>query len=136
MDVTAIRSVPVTVGSGGAGRTPGQGNSNVANARESSFGTHCTATGGQGARYVGTANFPGTGGVGNSGDINLRGQSGLSSLTNGTSDLSLGTVNIHGMGGSSVLGVGGTAPGSNGELYGGGGAGGLEGAGGSGAQGL
>lgn len=117
IDVSAIASVPVTVGAGGAKETVG-GNS--------SFGAHCQGNGGAGATsYYGFA-----GGSASGGDINL---------TGGMSDA--GGPYKGGQGGDSHMGQGGGAEesdnGSAGVLYGGGGAGGFKNYdGGAGADGI
>ena len=74
IDVTSISSVTVTIGNGGA-----QVSSQQASAGgTTSFGSHCSATGGTGGGPHGHVNqaYPGIGGVGSSGDINLPGQGG------------------------------------------------------------
>ena len=82
IDVTSISSVTVTVGLGGTA-TPYNYNettNNSFNGNEglpSSFGSHCSATGGNGGRSYYTANANVTGhaipGVGSGGDINIQG---------------------------------------------------------------
>jgi len=82
IDVSSISSVTVTVGMGGTA-TPYNYNENVStlfNGNEgqpSSFGSHCSATGGNGGRSYYTNNGAVTGhaipGVGSGGDINIRG---------------------------------------------------------------
>ena len=82
IDVTSISSVTVTVGMGGTA-TPYNYNENVQttfNGNEgqpSSFGSHCSATGGSGGRSYYTNNAVVCGhavpGVGSGGDINIRG---------------------------------------------------------------
>lgn len=121
----------VTTGAGGAAENGGG---------SSSFGSHCSATGGSGA----TSKSGAAGGIGSSGDINLEGADG--GPANGSASGYFG-----GCGGSSHLGgggAGGTTQGSggvsgeNGNLYGGGGggeAGGsstASGTGGTGAAGI
>lgn len=111
IDVTAISSVSVTVGAGGTGGVSG-GNGTAGGA--SSFGAHCSATGGA----LGGANngAAGSGGSGSGGDVNINGAAGHASVTA-----------FAGNGGASVLGGGGKAvagaAGENGGSYGGGGAG-------------
>ncbi len=76
IDVTAISTVSVTVGGGGSAPTASSGNSG-SDGGTSSFGSHCSATGGGGApSYNGnlssyTVSFPS--GVGTGGDINMYG---------------------------------------------------------------
>ena len=82
IDVSSISSVTVTVGMGGTA-TPYNYNENVSNTTSpndgapSSFGSHCSATGGNAGRSYYTDNAGVTGhaipGVGSGGDINIRG---------------------------------------------------------------
>ena len=82
IDVSSISSVTVTVGMGGTA-TPYNYNENVDTSfngnegQPSSFGSHCSATGGNGGRSYYTNNGNVTGhaipGVGSGGDINIRG---------------------------------------------------------------
>lgn len=69
-DLTGVSSVPVTIGAGGLGLiAPGNGNPGGA----SSFGTYCSATGGNAGGGGTTAGVPvsgGLGGVGTGGQIN------------------------------------------------------------------
>jgi len=73
IDVTSISSETVTIGSGGAGRS---GNQTGGSGGTTSFGSHCSASGGSGG--AGTINGSSqhaatTAGVGSNGNINLRG---------------------------------------------------------------
>ena len=101
LDVSAIASVSVTIGSGGldtgTGSSPSFGNAGGASAFGVAPATvHCTAGGGA----IGTSQqLPGVGGVGASGDLNIKG---------GT-----GSYAAQGNGGSSFWG-GGTSFGYNG----------------------
>jgi hypothetical protein len=110
----------VSVGGGGA---------STVNGGTTSFGAHCSATGGNGA----TANTaPGNGGSGSSGDLNTSGSPGTGLVvTNGYPG---------GSGGGSYYGGGGagsSSNGSNGGNYGGGGGAGYNtGTGGVGAPGI
>lgn len=121
----------VTVGTGGSTDTAGV---------TSSFGAHCSATGGV-EGHGGNENISkALGGVGSGGDINVRGQSGG---TGGSTD----TVGVSGFGGSSFMG-GGAGPAQSNDVtgfvggnYGGGGSGGTpdsnaNNAGGAGADGI
>lgn len=113
IDVTSIASVSVIVGAAG---TAGGSNpvTNGGTGGTSSFGAHCSATGGAGSIGLGG----GAGGVGSGGDINIKGGGGGG-----------GYVAIHsGNGGNSVLGGGGESKyqwsnGADGGVYGGGGSG-------------
>ncbi len=105
----------------------------------SSFGTHCTATGGVdgGAATTARGGLGGAGGVGTSGDFNCTGGGGVGG---DWTDVAGGTTS--GSGGSSVLGGGGesvvSGAGIAGGSYGGGGSGGADSgdAGGNGASGI
>jgi hypothetical protein len=70
IDVTSISSVTVTVGAGSTGTLY---NNDAARGGSSSFGSHCSATGGLGGYTWNGAD----GGLGSGGDINLRGQGGM-----------------------------------------------------------
>ena len=82
IDVSSISSVTVTVGMGGTA-TPYNYNENVSGStspndgQPSSFGSHCSATGGKAGRsyYTNNANLTGHAvpGVGSGGDINIQG---------------------------------------------------------------
>lgn len=119
----------VTVGIGGAavgGSTSGNGGSS------SSFGSHCSATGGGGGGYGGSNG--GDGGIGSGGNFNLKGNPGHGHVFNG-----LGTGDIGSNGGSSVFGGAGIGgrnfPATGGTAYANSGSGGGSGynGGGSGA---
>lgn len=107
----------VTIGAGGTGVSVGTGNTGAT----SSFGSHCSATGGTG----GGLSTIGAGGIGSSGDINITGGGGTAKVAqSGGDDVASGS------GGCSFFGGGakGIASGSNivgdvGGVYGGGGAG-------------
>lgn len=125
IDVTSIASVSVTVGAAGTagGINP---STNGGTGGTSSFGAHCSATGGAGSSGKGG----GAGGVGSGGDINIKGGGGGGGYTA-----------IHsGAGGNSVLGGGGESKyqrsnGVNGGVYGGGGSGAVNDGGGGGVYG-
>ena len=112
IDATSITTETVTIGAGGT-----RGNSGGT----SSFGSHCSATGGAtGAEQYGGvigAGSGGLGGVGSGGNINIKGDNGINNFNQ----------NCGGGGGSSTLGGGGrsrhNAGGDNGGNYGGGGGG-------------
>jgi len=73
IDVSAISSVIATIGIGGTGSS----NVNPApTGGSSSFGTHCSATGGIGGNRGGGIGGTSNGGVGSGGDINLAGNAG------------------------------------------------------------
>lgn len=136
IDVSAISSETVTVGTGGAAPSAGANNGN--NGNTSSFGSHCSATGGFGGLNSGDGR---DGGSGSNGDLNFDG--GASGPGGGWSS------NIHtgSAGGGSFFGGGGKgnrshAAGAAGNNYGGGGSGGASNtttgnvAGGAGADGV
>lgn len=113
----------IVVGIGGTGG-PINGGAGT-NGSFSSFGTFCSATGGNGAQSSVYANAPGgTGGIGTGGDINITGSGGA-----GGGIIGSGIAIAGGLGGSSFFGGGaaGSAIDSNGwdgSNYGGGGSGG------------
>ena len=126
VNVSAISSETVTIGSGGAGASAG------GSGGTSSFGSHCSATGGgTGAPESGGGFYPGDPGIGQGGHLNMSGQG--------------GTTNKADRGGASYWGAGGKGSrndttyswGSAGGGYGGGGGGGnANGTGGSGGGGI
>ncbi|BAQ85566.1 hypothetical protein [uncultured Mediterranean phage uvMED] len=70
LDASSITTVTVTIGTGGGGASAG----NLAsNGGTSSFGSHCSATGGEGGQSAGGYGNNQQGGVGSSGDLNLYG---------------------------------------------------------------
>ena len=84
--MTSISSVAVTVGAGGAGNATSSGVRYGNGGGTSSFGSHCSATGG-GAGYAGNdTRYGGIGGVGSGGDINLHGDAGTSEGNDGTNN--------------------------------------------------
>lgn len=89
----------VTVGSGGSG--PASGTSNGGTGGTSSFGAHCSATGGSGGVYStnGSGALGGSGGAGSGGDLNLTGEPGRSGMYHGTAASAIG-----GNGGSTMFG--------------------------------
>jgi hypothetical protein len=101
----------VTIGAGGAAQSDGG---------TTSFGSHCSATGGK--RGLSSGNLGGDGGVGSGGDVNLQGGDG------GYGFGAVG-VNVPGHGGASYFGGGGSGNGqavsaNNGKARGSGGGGG------------
>lgn len=128
----------VTVGGGGGGGYSDSSPSAGSSGGTSSFGAHCSATGGAGgsASSSDATALGGAGGVGSSGGINTKGGAG------GTSTATI----CSGAGGASTLGggakpVNSTGTGNAGGAYGGGGAGGMAGSsvsghGGAGAYGV
>lgn len=92
----------ITVGAGGAGVSE---DSNGNTGGTSSFGSHCSATGGAGAIFNGYTPG-GSGGVGSGGDLNIKGGAGGS----GSGDEGLGTAG--GSGGNSIFQGGGRGGGS------------------------
>jgi hypothetical protein len=125
IDVTSISSVNVTVGSGGvADNSPAPGTS--IRGGTSSFGTHCSATGGD--RSGGSWGIGGDGGTATGGDINISGCDGIGGLIDNT-----GSWQAAGTGGASFWGQGGKgsvnslSAKANGVAFGSGGGGGAGG---------
>lgn len=73
IDVSSITSVTVTVGAGGTTINVSGGGVGIAGGT-SSFGTHCSATGGTGGTWIHSDNASSFAGSGIGGDINLTGQ--------------------------------------------------------------
>jgi|14BtaG_2_1085337.scaffolds.fasta_scaffold41799_3 hypothetical protein len=125
IDVTSISSVDVTVGAGGVG-TQSILQSASARGGTSSFGTHCSATGGD--RTGGQWGIGGDGGTATGGDINISGSDGIGGLIDNTSNWQAA-----GTGGASFWGQGGKgstnsfSAKANGEAFGSGGGGGAGG---------
>ena len=94
VNLTGLNTVPITVGTGGSGRL-GSGNGNPGGT--SSFGPHCSATGGLGGYQNGTC---GTGGEAVGGDINILGSYGFNRVEAAAPNRSSGG------GGASIYGNG------------------------------
>jgi len=129
--LNGVSSVAVTVGAGGA---PASSGVIAGSGGSSSFGSYCSATGGDGAITAGA----GAGGVGIGGDVNIEGQGGIAKA----SGVGAGVV-VSGAGGSSLFGGGGrgrttstSQPGLAGGVGGGGSGSILAGAGGAGGPGI
>ena len=104
IDVSGISSETITIGAGGAGGTGGGVGSDGGT---TSFGSHCSATGGEGGLPNNTSEKQfNEGGIGVGGDLNLKGSPGTSRITNSSAT---GGEGAHG--GASFLGGG--APGKN-----------------------
>ena len=120
IDVSSVSSVSVTVGGGGAGAAVDV-NSSVYGGT-SSFGSYCSATGGN--RYGGNWGIAGAGGTATGGDINISGSDGIGGLIDNT-----GNHQAAGTGGASFWGQGGrgatrsTSAQRNGVAFGSGGGG-------------
>jgi len=129
LDVSLAATVAVTVGTGGAGAVLPANDGAAGNT--SSFGAHCTASGGSGATSVNG----GASGVGSSGDLNY-------ALGPGHNSVSYPSFNGCGGNGGGPGGKGAitTVAGADGSPYGGGGGGGFNGIsdtnGGAGAAGV
>ena len=112
----------VTVGAGGSGASGGSSGTTGSAGGTSSFGSHCSATGG----HAGNATQPNsiTSGVGSGGDINITGGAAQGFQGgDGTSDQaggSIGGASFWG-GGGMVGNNGGTIAGGSGQAYGSGG---------------
>ena len=102
IDVSSIASETVTVGAGGVGGVTGATNGGAG--ETSSFGSHCSATGGSGGlnadKTIATTNNV-LGGEGSGGDINIKGTKPKATYTSNG-----GT--IAGIGGDSIFGGGAT----------------------------
>jgi hypothetical protein len=136
IDAAAITTETVTVGAGGAGGAA-VGADGV-NGGASSFGTHCSATGGTKGQTT-SIGIGGAGGAGADGDINLNGQQGAG-YTVDTYEQSFGGAGAGPLGGvatpySKDNGID-AYDGGAGNSVGGGGGGGFDNAGGTGADGL
>jgi len=126
IDVSGISSETITIGDGGAGGGLG---SNGTNGGTSSFGAHCSATGGEGGVKSNTTDKQfNEGGIGTGGDYNLKGCPGTPRTTTSTGT---GGAGAHGVasflgGGAPAKNVnsGENAPFSGNVGYGGGGQGG------------
>ena len=87
IDVSAISSVAVTIGAGGAGLAGNTSSTrNGSGGGASSFGSHCSATGGGYGRGGSDDAYGGEGGIGSGGDLNLRGTCGHVGGTDGSSN--------------------------------------------------
>jgi len=107
-------TVSVTVGAAGTAATASGGNGATGGTGgTSSFGAYCSATGGAGGNH--STSTPGAGGIGSSGDLNIKGSSGTISLAQSCALI------FEGAGGSSFMGGGVYA--AAGGAYGAGGAG-------------
>jgi hypothetical protein len=104
IDVSGISSETITIGAGGAGGTGGGVGSDGGT---TSFGAHCSATGGEGGLPNNSSEKQmNEGGIGVGGDLNLKGSPGAARKVNSTST---GGAGAHG--GASFLGGG--APGKH-----------------------
>ena len=121
LDASSITTVTVTIGAGGTGVT---GSSGGNTGGTSSFGSHCSATGGEGGDAPGAFGGTQSGGVGSSGDLNLKGSAGGCAIESG------GGAQIGSPGGSSYWGGAGagqwSANGEAGEYGSGGGSAGSQ----------
>ncbi|HHX3461806.1 TPA: hypothetical protein ACU9OW_000032 [Legionella pneumophila] len=107
LDISAISSVAVTIGAGGAGGPPSAGSTGGSTGGTTSFGAHVTAAGGGGGQAMttdgafrfGIGGLGGTGGAG--GDIQCPGFNGGGAIRNGASG------GVSGGGASSSYGRGG-----------------------------
>ena len=127
IDVSAVSTVTVTIGSGGTGVSEAAGN----NGGNTSFGAFASGNGGSGGGTPASGGAGGAGGTASGGDVNITGQEGSRS--------SGGENQVGGLGGSSMLGFGGAmispdvaGTGKAATGFGGGGGGGATSAGGGG----
>ena len=123
----------VTIGGGSAGVA--NTDSNAGTGGTSSFGSHCSATGGMGGdRPTGSPYLDG--GIGSGGDINIRGSSVVTSRETVDDAGSPGGDSFFGGGGRSAKTDGTYAHGGHGQYGSGGGGGNTSGAGGNGGSGV
>lgn len=119
IDASAISTVAVTVGAGGNGGAVGFSPGSAGGT--SSFGAHCSATGGVGGHPGGSIGGNLAGGVGSGGDLNLKGNASMGGYDNTS------WPTVAGSGGGSFWGGAGfgqyAANGNPGEHGGGGGGG-------------
>jgi hypothetical protein len=113
IDVSAISTVTVTIGAGGTGVSAGTGNAGGT----TSFGAHCSATGGAGGVST-TTNGGGGGGTGSSGDVNITGGDGFGGFSTMSGN---GGGSFFGGGPKGVYTSGSSTPGNNASAYGAGG---------------
>jgi hypothetical protein len=124
IDVSAIASETVTIGAAGTG---GVGANAGGDGGTSSFGSHCSATGGTGGAHLATTG--GDGGTGSGGDINMTGGAGSYSTgaCGGNSIFGGGGkyVNAGNGGDAGAYGAGGGSPSADATRTGGDGMGGI-----------
>ena len=126
-------SETVTVGAGSSGVT--NTDNNASQGGTSSFGSHCSATGGMGGdRPTGSPYLEG--GVGSSGDLNIKGSSPIASRETVDDAGSCGGDSFFGAGGRSAKTDGTYAHGGHGQYGSGGGGGNTSGNGGNGGAGI
>lgn len=104
----------VTVGQGGGGKVPA--NNGVAGGT-SSFGVHCSATGG-GAGQIGGTGVNGSGGSGSGGDVNISGLAGTVAESNSVANTSSGGAGglFAGVGAGSAGNIGSSSGGRDGKV--------------------
>jgi hypothetical protein len=123
----------VTVGAGGS--SSNSSNDQAGSGGTSSFGSHCTATGGSGGDRPGGSPYI-DGGVGSSGDLNIRGSAPVTSRETVDDSGSPGGDSFFGGGGRSAKTDGTYAHGATGQLGSGGGGGNTSGNGANGGSGV
>lgn len=107
----------VTIGAGGAGGNPGYGSAGGT----TSFGSHCSATGGAGGTTPADTNkgsSAGLGGSGSGGDINLSGDAGMGGIAQLNANILSNYNPCTSYGGNSRLGPGKRYGGSGGDSFG------------------
>ena len=123
----------VTVGAGGSAST--NSNDQAGSGGTSSFGSHCSASGGDGGDRPGGSPYI-SGGVGSSGDLNIRGSAPITSRETVDDSGSPGGDSFFGGGGRSAKTDGTYAHGATGQLGSGGGGGNTSGGGAAGGAGV
>lgn len=116
-------SETVTVGVGGtAGATGGGTPTSGGTGGSSAFGTHATATGGAGSLFApdSGASAGGAGGIGSSGDLNIKGGGGQNGVDSNDDTTSGGLGGSSHLGGGGIGGIGNGQVGAVGGVYGGG----------------
>jgi hypothetical protein len=120
IDVSAISSESITIGSGGAG---GTGSSAGSTGGASSFGSYASANGGAGGQNM-SGGSGGDGGTASSGDINIKGGGGGSANNGSPNNATSGGGGASYFGGGAVGVNDAPQSGSGGNAYGSGGSGG------------
>lgn len=123
----------VTIGAGGSSSNAGL--AQAGSGGTSSFGSHCSATGGSGGDRPGGSPYI-DGGVGSSGDLNIRGSAPVTSRETVDDSGSPGGDSFFGGGGRSAKTDGTYAHGATGQLGSGGGGGNTSGNGANGGSGV
>ncbi len=144
ISLSGVSSVPVIIGSGGAGVLTTNGSSSIGgNGGDSSFGAYATAKGGQGAQGYDKGGNGGTGGAMSAAGLSIPGGDGNTCYSGPNNGSGNGGASFWGGGGAGADAQTSTGVGYDGKAYGSGGGGGDSGAissgspkGGNGAPGV